>query len=161
SKSLNFALPYAAGDYFAYSSQDDLYSIDWLSEMHRTARDCGAAATLPDMVSYRAGATGELPTISGAGGVTVSSISGRHAVILSLAWKVHGFAVWKTELVRATRFKEFGIFADEYTVRELFLACETVAFSGGTFFYRQDNPQAITRKRSVGMFDKPYNCVML
>lgn len=160
-KSLNFAMPYVAGDYFAYSSQDDLYSIDWLSEMHRTARDSGAAATLPDMVSYRAGATGELTTISGAAGAQVPSISGREAVILSLDWKVHGFALWKTELVRATRFKDFGIFADEYTVRELFMACETVAFSGGTFFYRQDNPQAITRKRSVGMFDKPYNCVML
>ena len=81
--------------------------------------------------------------------------------MLSLDWKVHGFALWKTELVRATRFKEFGMFADEYTVRELFMACDTVAFSGGTFFYRQDNPEAITRKRSVGTFDRPYNRVML
>ena len=41
------------------------------------------------------------------------------------------------------------------------MACETVAFSGGTFFYRQDNPQAITKKRSVGTFDKPHNWMML
>ena len=161
SRGLNFALPYVAGEYFAYSSQDDLYSTDWLSEMYRTARESGAEATLPDMVFYRAAAVGELEGIRGAGGVRVPRISGREAAMLSLDWKVHGFALWKTELVRATRFKDFSIFADEYTVRELFMACETVAFSGGTFFYRQDNPQAITRKRSVGTFDRPYNCVML
>lgn len=161
SKVINFALPHAVGDYFAYSSQDDLYSTDWLSEMYRTARESGAEATLPNMVLYRAGAEGELARIRAAGGATPPSISGREAVTLSLDWKVHGFALWKTELVRATRFKEFGIFADEYTVRELFMACETVAFSGGTFFYRQDNPQAITKKRSVGTFDRPYNYVML
>jgi glycosyltransferase involved in cell wall biosynthesis len=161
SRGLNFALPYVAGEYFAYSSQDDLYSTDWLSEMYRTAQESGAAATLPDMVFYRAAAVGEPEGIRGAGGVRVPSISGREAAMLSLDWKVHGFALWKTELVRATQFKEFSIFADEYTVRELFMACETVAFSGGTFFYRQDNPQAITRKRSVGTFDRPYNCMML
>src|SRR5215208_2316206 len=142
SKVINFALPHAVGDYFAYSSQDDLYSTDWLSEMYRTARKSGAEATLPKMVFYRAGAEGELAGIRGAGAVWPPSISGREAVTLSLDWKVHGFALWKTELVRATRFKEFGIFADEYTVRELFMACKTVAFSGGTFFYRQDNPEA-------------------
>jgi glycosyltransferase involved in cell wall biosynthesis len=161
SKALNFALPYVAGDYFAYSSQDDLYSTDWLSEMYRAARESGAKAVLPDMVFYRAGATGELAAIRGANGARVPSISGREAVMLSLDWRVHGFALWNTELVRATRFKEFGIFADEYTVRELFMACETVAFSGGTFFYRQDNPQAITQRRSVGTFSRPYNYVML
>jgi glycosyltransferase involved in cell wall biosynthesis len=161
SKVLNFALPHVAGDYFAYSSQDDLYSTDWLSEMYRTARRSGAKATLPDMVYYRAGAVGELEAIRGVDGARVPSISGREAVMLSLDWKVHGFALWKTELVRATGFKEFGIFADEYTVRELFAACETVAFSRGTFYYRQDNPSAITRKRSTGLFDKPYTYVML
>jgi glycosyltransferase involved in cell wall biosynthesis len=161
SKVVNFALPHVVSDYFAYSSQDDLYSTDWLSEMYRTARESGAEATLPKMVFYRARAAGELAGIRGAGGVRPPSISGREAVTLSLDWKVHGFALWKTELVRATRFKEFGIFADEYTVRELFMACKTVAFSGGTFFYRQDNPQAITKKRSVGTFDRPYNYVML
>ena len=56
SKPLNFALPYVAGEYFAYSSQDDLYSTDWLGEMHRTARELGAQATLPNMVLYRADA---------------------------------------------------------------------------------------------------------
>jgi len=130
-------------------------------EMYQTARESGADATLPNMVFYRAGTESELAGIRGTGVVRQPSISGREAATLSLDWKVHGFALWKTELVRATRFKEFGIFADEYTVRELFLACKTVAFSGGTFFYRQDNPQAITKKRSVGTFDRPYNYVML
>ena len=37
SKVLNLALPAMRGKYFVYSSQDDLFSVDWLSKMHTRA----------------------------------------------------------------------------------------------------------------------------
>ena len=51
--------------------------------------------------------------------------------------------------------------ADEYTARVYYLSCGKVVFSGGTFFYRKNNPNAITVKLSKRTFDLPYTEYML
>ena len=47
--------------------------------------------------------------------------------------------------------------ADEYTVRYYFLRCSKVVFCDGVFYYRQNNPGAITKRVSPKSLDEPYN----
>lgn len=153
---LNFALPQMRGSYFVYSSQDDLYSTDWLQKMHARALETGADAVLPDLVFHYAQDPARDRTLVGLRGDRNAVISGREAVAHSLDWSISGNALWKAELVRKHGFADFAMNADEYTARVFFLHCNKVAFSEGRFLYRQDNPQAITKKISAKSFDFPY-----
>jgi hypothetical protein len=153
-KTMNFLLPQVRGARLAYSSQDDLYSPDWLERMHARAEETGAEAVLPDLVFKRADDR-QNTSIVGVRGDRSPVLSGREAVTLSLDGRIHAFALWSAALVKEVRFAEFGMNSDEYTGRVLFDRCNRVAFSEGTFYYRQDNPEAITKKLSVGTFDIP------
>ncbi len=55
----------------------------------------------------------------------------------------------------------FGMYADEYSVRVWFFNCNRISFCDGVFYYRIDNPNAISKKFSPKLFDYPYNCYML
>ena len=72
-----------------------------------------------------------------------------------MRWLIPGNALWRTELLTKHDFFAFNYNADEYTVRYYFLHCNQVAFSRGTFFYRQNNLEAITKKFSINFFSGP------
>jgi glycosyltransferase involved in cell wall biosynthesis len=152
-----YALPNLRGEYYAYSSQDDLFSDDWLEKMWCKAVATGADAVIPDLVFYHVGDTSKNRTLAGVQGDRSVVLSNRDAVILSLDWIIPGNALWKTSLVQRLGYEDFGMFADEYSMRVFFYHCNRVVFSGGTFYYGQDNPDAITKKSSYKSFDSPYN----
>lgn len=159
-KVMNFAAAFAQGDYFVYSSQDDIFSNDWLQKMYQAAVETGADATIPDVEFYYAGAT-KNQRIVGIRGDRSVQLSGRDAFVYSLNWTIPGNALWRMEFLKKTGFFDFGMFADEYTVRQYFLLCRKVVFCDGVFFYRQDNPDAITKKISPKLLDATYNNLML
>ncbi|WP_157598937.1 glycosyltransferase family 2 protein [Tateyamaria omphalii] len=151
-KAVNFAAPHATGRWFVYSSQDDLFSPDWLSQLHARAVETGADAVLPDVVFYhRDGA--EDRRITGYRGDRTAILSGREAFVASLDWTIPGNALWPMRLLKTNGFDDFNAFADEYTVRRFFLACDSIAFCEGVFFYRQDNAAAITKGPSAARLD--------
>ncbi len=147
-------LPHVRGQYMAYSSQDDLYSPDWVEKAMERAACLDADGVVPDTQFFTEGAAPGRSLI-GVAGDRSRVLSGRAAAELSLDWSISGFVFWKTELVNRVGYSDFTMNADEYTTRRLFLAARTIAFCDGTFFYRQDNPDAITKKLSVGSFDLP------
>lgn len=151
---LNAVLPQVGTEFFAYSSQDDLYSPDWLEACVSRADETGADAVLPDTVFFHAGASANR-RITGLHGRRDLVISGREAVEASLDWSVSGFALWRTELVKRVDFADFCSSADEFSTRAMFLACRTVAFADAAFLYRQDNPDAVTKKLSFRPFEQP------
>lgn len=51
-RAVNFTLPHLNGDYLAYSSQDDIFSCDWLSCLYDRAQETDADATLPIVQFY-------------------------------------------------------------------------------------------------------------
>ena len=159
-KVMNFAAAFAQGDYFVYSSQDDIFSTDWLQKMYQAAVDTGADAAIPDVELYYEGATSNQRIVGVRGDRSVQLI-GRDAFIYSLDWTIPGNALWRMEFLKKTGFFDFGMFADEYTVRQYFLLCRKVVFCDGVFFYRQDNPDAITKKISPKLLDATYNNVLL
>lgn len=151
-KAVNFAAQKAKGRWFVYSSQDDLFSPDWLEQLHDRAQVTGADAVLPDVVFYHAGHTNDRRII-GYRGDRSAILTGRDAFVASLDWTIPGNALWPISFLQRDGFDDFGAFADEYTVRRFFLKCSQVAFCSGVFFYRQDNADAVTKKPSPNRLD--------
>lgn len=141
------------GSHFAYSSQDDSFSPDWLASMWATMRETGADAVVPDLV-FHDEVRGDFRRLDNSGRAPVS---GEEAFFLSLDWTIPGNALWPRRMLEDHGFFEFGMYADEYSARVWFLDCATVAFASGTFRYYQGNPNAITRKRSARRLDYPEN----
>lgn len=148
-KALNFVLPYVKGEYVFYISQDDLMSKDLLEKLYIRAKETGADGILPDMIWYYADGNDS----RGIFGQKDKIITGREAAALSIDWSVHGFVLWKSSLVQRIKYYEFSINSDEYTTRVLFLNSKSIAFCDGRFFYRQNNPNAITKKFTLATVD--------
>jgi len=156
-----FAIPRLRGQYYVYASQDDIFSQDWLERMFARASETEADAVLPDLIFYYEREPGRNHALVGVNGDRDIVLSNREAVILSLDWQIPGNALWRTQLIQKIRYADFGMHADDYSARVFFFHCNKVVFSGGTFFYRQDNPEAISKKLSWKAFDLPYMHYML
>lgn len=145
-KSWNFILPIIKEDYIFYMSQDDLISSNALEEMIIKANETDADCILPDMVwYYENNNNNNNDKIIGVNGNRNIILSGEQALVHSLFWTIHGFALRKRELYYNEFFPEDCFDSDEYMTRKLFSKSKTVAFSNGLFNFRQDNPDAITK----------------
>jgi glycosyltransferase involved in cell wall biosynthesis len=163
-KVINFIIPNIHGEFFVYASQDDLFSGDWLEKMLSRAVETNSDAVIPDLVfysEYRSSKLNNSRNLVGVNGDRDIIISNRRGVILSLDWTIPGNAMWKVWIIRKFPMETFGMYADEYSVRVWLLNCNKIAFCDGVFYYRIDNPNAISKKFSPKLFDYPYNCYML
>ncbi|QDL56074.1 glycosyltransferase [Rhodoferax aquaticus] len=155
-RALNYGLQFMQGGYFVYSSQDDLFSTDWLEKTRARAIATGADAVIPDLVFYYPDEPSRNRTLSGLHGDRAVVLNNRNAVQYSLQWEIPGNALWNANLVKKFKFEEFGLNSDEFSVRVFFMNCNQVAFSEGCFYYRQDNPMAVTKRITYKTFDRPY-----
>lgn len=144
SASWNFILPEIKGDYVFYSSQDDVFSIDLIEKMAEKQKETNADSILPDMEFYHENTTNNKKII-GLNGDRKIVLSGKQACEQSLNWTIHGFALTKTSLILDEYFFEDAFDTDEFITRKLFLKSNKVVFCEGTFYYRQDNLNAITK----------------
>jgi glycosyltransferase involved in cell wall biosynthesis len=160
-KVINYALPSTRGMFYAYASQDDLFSEDWLEEMFNRIQYTKADAVIPDLVFYHESNNAKDTYLVGVRGNRDLILSNREAVTLSLDWTISGNALWNANLIKKIKYEEFGMNADEYSARVFFFNCNKIVFSKGTFYYRQDNPEAITKKLSYKTFDIPYTTFRL
>jgi glycosyltransferase involved in cell wall biosynthesis len=149
-----FGLPNVQAKYYMYMSQDDILSSDCLENMYSTAVRTDADAVLPDFVYYDG--IKELKRISGVHGNRELIISGYEAFIFSLDWEIPGAVLWRSEMAKKLGYEDFNMYADEYTVRKYYLECKKVAFCEGTFYYRTNNPDAITKKMKPALFSKVF-----
>lgn len=149
---LNSILGHVTSEYVAYTSQDDLFSADWLSSMVERAMETNADAVLPD-VQFMMHENSPPSAIIGLKGNRDVILSNREAVTASLDWTIHGWALWRSTIVKKHRYAEFSSSGDEFSTRQFFLACSRIAFSGGVFYSRQNNPDAITKKRTFRVFE--------
>lgn len=161
-KSFNYIIPHLKGEFFYYSSQDDIFSIDLIEKMVNRQIETKADTVLPDMEFYFENKKNNKKII----GLNLDRnavLSGRRALIESLNWNIHGFALFKTSLIENEFFPEDAFDSDEYVTRKMFLKSNEVVFSEGIFFYRQDNSEAITKTFSkknfyvLNTFEKLYN----
>lgn len=150
-KSWNFIMPYIKGAYFFYASQDDLFSIDLIEKMVCKQQQSQADTILPDMEFYYENQQPNKKWMGLKGDRSIE-LSGREACKASLNWNIHGFALFKTTLMNDEIIPEDAFDSDEFFTRKLFLKSNNVVFSEGIFFYRQDNPNAITKSFSKKNF---------
>lgn len=155
-KVINQVLNQVRGQRLVYSSQDDLFSADWLEKMHARALETGADAVLPDVQLFHENEPERCRSLIGLQGDRSVELTGREAVRYSLDWIIPGNALWNADLIKRIGFYDFAFNADEYSVRVFFLNCNKVVFSEGVFFYRQDNASAITKKMTYRSFDMAY-----
>ncbi|NTV97582.1 MAG: glycosyltransferase family 2 protein [Chlorobiaceae bacterium] len=151
-ESLNAVLPLLSGHFYFYMSQDDLLSSDLFDKMVKRMKCTGADAVLPDMHYYFDEGSDRNSVLAGLKGDHDIVISGREALQYSLDWTIHGFALFRINIVKRLGFEEFSLNSDEYSVRIFYLNCKTVAFSEGVFYYRQHD-QSITRTVRVELFE--------
>lgn len=147
-KSWNFILPKIKEDFIFYMSQDDLISSDVFQKMVERQAETDAECILPDMVWYHENES-DHEKIVGSAGDRSATLTGIEALGKSLQWQIHGFALRKIELYKDEQFFVDTFDTDEYMTRKLFYKSKKVAFSSGSFFYRQDNPNAITKSFGI------------
>ena len=155
-KVFKFLIPQVRGEYYFYTSQDDLYSPDCLQSAWERAKITGADGVLVDTVFFYENKPQKNFTVTAPHGDKSTVLTNREAVILSLDWSIPGYGLCATRALKEVEFYDFSMDADTYTGILQTFHCNKVVFSGGTFYYRQDNPDAITKKVSPGTFDSPY-----
>lgn len=151
-KSLNYILPKLNGKFFLYMSQDDFLSPITLLSLVKRAEETGADAVLPDMCYFYGENSEKNSILSGLNGDRNVLITGRQALQYSLDWTIHGFALFKADILKRIGFADFSLNSDEYSVRVFYFNCKKVAFSEGVFYYRQHS-QSITRVVRTELFE--------
>ncbi|MCL9808509.1 glycosyltransferase family 2 protein [Flavobacterium luminosum] len=148
--SWNYILPKIKGNFLFYLSQDDLLSEDLLEKAIIRHKETNADCVLCDAVFYFENKEGK--RLGGVNGDRNIILNGRDAFLKSLKWEIHGFGLYKTKLYESEIFPEDAFDSDEYMTRKIFLKCQKVAFCDSVFYYRQDNPKAITKSFSEKNF---------
>jgi glycosyltransferase involved in cell wall biosynthesis len=151
-RAVKYGLLHTTGLYFMYSSQDDLVSPDLLEKGYNRLLETKADAVVPDMIYYYSDFSNK-NGIFGIKGDHSTILNGREAFTLSIDFTISGFVIWRMSLVKKIGYFDYGINSDEYTARILYFNCQKVAFFDGIFYYRQNNPTAITKKWSIKFID--------
>lgn len=142
--SWNYILPNIKEDFIFYMSQDDIISINLFEEMLLKFEESKADCVIPNMVYYK----NKFDDTGLFFDSNDKSINGKEAFIKSLFWEIHGFVLRKRILYKDEVFPEDCFDSDELMTRKLFLKSKKISFSKGIFYYRQNNPDAITKKFS-------------
>ena len=140
-----YALPFVIGDYYFFMSQDDLIDDDLLDVCLKRAFEAGADIVMPNMVLYYENKENKKALDYPLGDDYSSELLPKQAFELSLDWQIHGFVLRKTELVRKVGIKAEYYNSDEFYGRCAFLYANKIVFADTNFYYRQDNPEAITK----------------
>ena len=145
-RSWNYALPYLKGDFVIYMSQDDMLAPDALEKMIIRQKETCADAVLPVVVYYEENKPIEdVHCYKGVNGDLSQILTGKEAFELMLDYNISGFALWKTDIIKSVGMRIEAYNSDELAQREWVAHCKKVAFSDACFYYRRDNPNAITR----------------
>lgn len=145
-KSIVFAIPYCKGEYFFYMSQDDLLSSDCLSKCIETAIKTKADAIIPNMIWYYSNNEQNEKGIYPIKNYCKTELSKDEAFLGVCSYTLHGFALKKMNIMKKYPYDTKFIDSTDISTAKQYYLCDKVALSEGTFFYRQDNTNALTKK---------------
>ncbi|URH98415.1 glycosyltransferase family 2 protein [Pasteurella multocida] len=163
---LKYGLEFCTGKYFFYMSQDDLLDIGLLEKLFYQAERTRADAVVPNMEWFIENGTNNIRIIPPNVDLTVENpyaqeLSGYEAFLLAIGWNIHGFYLRRTELLKRIGYDDSFLTGCEYNSRVYFYFCEKVVFCDSTFYYRQDNPNALTKYFKPHMLDDIYGYIKL
>ncbi|MFN9691794.1 MAG: glycosyltransferase family 2 protein [Vampirovibrionales bacterium] len=148
-----YGLPYCQGDYFFYCSQDDLIAEDCLEKAFQRAIETGADAVIPAVDFYYEDG-GKHGGLYPPNGDYTFELSPQDAFVRSLNWQIAGSSLRKMDLLKRIGYDDLYYNSCEYNTRVFYLNCNKVVFSEGVFYYREDNPEAITKSISWQRFEE-------
>lgn len=153
---------HASGEYYFYMSQDDTIAPDLFEKAIAAAQERRLDVVVPDMLlSYSDGSTRAVNGSFPPGGDHTLVLSGREAFYESVDFSINGFALIRRSLIDAMPHDLARYDSDEYNTRLEFLSADRVGFCASTFFYYQDNANAMTKRFSVRWFQRLETARML
>lgn len=141
-----WALPYCSGKYHFFMSQDDFMDNDLFMKCVEKIEVQGADVVIPNCILFQKGDNnsrlGNYPIDNDYNKI----LDSRTAFELSMQWNIHGFTMERMDLFKKVGLKAEYYNSDEYWKRILFLESSKIMFADTNFYYRQNNPDAITKK---------------
>ena len=145
-KGQEYGMPYCRGYYYFYMSQDDFIAKDFFETCVNKSIQMNADAVLPNCINYYGTkSAGKFHGKYPLNGNYHQTLSPKRAFELSMTWEIHGFAFRKMELVKKTGIAAKYYNSCEYYVRLSYLNADKIVFADTDFYYRQNNPEAITK----------------
>ena len=146
----------AVGEYGVTLDADDFVAEDFLEVLYSTAVQGNESAVLCDLMTGVGDDQGSYVSFNQLNGLYVGNrMSGADAFERTLPWAVHGWCLWRMELLKVHAVGENPAInnynSDEYISRVLFLHAGSIVISSAKYFYR-NNPGSITSKVSLRMF---------
>ena len=153
---------WAKGEYAFYMSQDDIISPDCLELLYKRATEIDADIVLPNMLlRYADNSLGTWPCSYPPNNDYSLVLKPREAFYLAADFSINGFGLVRMPLMADARSDTRFYDSDEYNTRMQFLHANKVAFSHGTFYYYQGNPNAVTHRFSMHRFQRLQTGMML
>lgn len=148
-KGITYGLPYCSGEWFFYSSQDDLFSTDCLEKCYKRVMETGADICIPDTVLFLDNALQRDEIIYAPNRDYNQIMAGSEAFFQSIVYRISGFALRRRELIDRIGYDDkYYDSCDKSSAFQYFFA-NKVTFCDAKFFYRQNNPNAITKSFSI------------
>ena len=152
-KSIVYSIPFCEGEYFFYMSQDDLISLDCLSKCIDTALKTDAEVIIPNMIWYYSNDKSRTKGIYPIKNYNKLELSNEEAFLGICQYTLHGFALKKMTLMKQYPYDTTFIDSTDICTAKQYYLSKKVALSEGTFFYRQDNINALTKKLNSKFFE--------
>ncbi len=157
---IKYGLPYCRGKYFFFLSQDDLIDADTLELLFHKAEESGADAVVPDMEWFWEGKNGN-PHVYPPTNRYDSVLDGLTSFKLAMSWKIHGFYLRRTDLLKKVGYDDSFLTGCECCSRKYLFYCKKVVFCRTMFYYRQDNASAITKSFKPSFIEDIYGYLVL
>ena len=152
-KGIEYGFQYCTGEYFWFMSHDDFLDEDFFEKCVDKIIKTNADVIVPNCILYRQEQNNHNTFNFPINNDYDSEISNIDAFNYSLTWKIHGNTLRRLDLM-----KQIGVKADYYNSDEVgsrlsYLYAKKIAFVNTNFYYRQDNPDAITKTLKWFMVD--------
>lgn len=144
-KGIEYAMPYCRGDFFFFMSHDDFMESTFLEKCVKRALDTGADVVIPNLILYGGEDNQRKQGIYPIEGDYDSELQPREAFYLSLDWHIHSNTFKTMDLVKRVGYKAEYYNSCEFYGRKMFLEANKIVFCNTNFYYRQNNPKAITK----------------
>lgn len=148
-----YIIPRLNGDFVLYMSQDDLLADNTLEKLMvcQTATNADAVATR-EFIYHEGVEESKLPVV-GEESIIGETMTGPEAFRYTFDHQITGFLMWKTAIVRNGMLLTDTYNADDINQRQWISTCRKVAFCDAPFYYRCDNPNAITKRHSAKQYE--------
>jgi glycosyltransferase involved in cell wall biosynthesis len=145
-KAIEYSLPYCHGEYYFFMTHDDLLDDNFLEICVKKALETDADIVQPNLQFYYGKENIKKADIFPLNNDYSQILDNKKAFSLSLTWQIHDNSLQKMKLVRKIGFSSEYFNNCEFYARKRYFFANRIVFCNTNFYYRQNNPNAITKK---------------